>query len=296
MIYVTKKFDDLTFVDDYMFALANEKNPNIPIGEIELLTKVKVDALEIVKSQYSIDNYLEAKSIRYDVYAKDDKSNKHYDIEMQTTSDPALIKRARYYASTMDGEALAKGQTYDKLADTFVIFICTYNPFPSQNSAIYIERPSLLKKVNETEVDITKETQYKNGCVKIYLNTSVDLNTVKNKDLRAFIEFINTGIATNDFTKEIEKTVLEQKQNSLERMRYMTFQQELQNSQKEWYTHGKKDGVEEGTKQTKRDAVIKFYSNGLSISAIADGLSLTVEQVEEIISSNSDDYQENTKS
>ena len=147
MIYVTKKFDDLTFVDDYMFALANEKNPNIPIGEIELLTKVQVDALEIVKSQYSIDNYLEAKSIRYDVYAKDDISNKHYDIEMQTTSDPALIKRARYYASTMDGYALAKGQTYDELSDSFVIFICTFNPFPNHNSAIYIERDRLFKTV-----------------------------------------------------------------------------------------------------------------------------------------------------
>ena len=82
MTYLSKKYEDLTFVDDYMFALANEKNPNIPIGEIELLTKVKVNALELVKSQFSIDNYLEAKSIRYDVYAKDNKSNKHYDIEM----------------------------------------------------------------------------------------------------------------------------------------------------------------------------------------------------------------------
>ena len=296
MIDINKKYEDLTFADDFMFALVNAKNPDIAKGEIELLANIKVKELQFLKTQYTIANSLVSKSTRFDAYCEDRETNKHYDIEMQTTSDPALIKRARYYASTMDGEALAKGQTYDKLADTFVIFICTYNPFPSQNSAIYIERPSLLKKVNETEVDITKETQYKNGCVKIYLNTSVDLNTVKNKDLRAFIEFINNGIATNDFTKEIEKTVLEQKQNSLERMRYMTFQQELQNSQKEWYTHGKKDGVEEGTKQTKRDAVIKFYSNGLSISAIADGLSLTVEQVEEIISSNSDDYQENTKS
>ncbi len=65
----------------------------------------------------------------------------------------------------------------------------------------------------------------------------------------------------------------------------MTFQQELQKSQKEWLNQG----IDQGIKQAKRDAVIKFYSNGLSISAIADGLSLTVEQVEEIISSNSSD-------
>ena len=128
------------------------------------------------------------------------------------------------------------------------------------------------------------------------MNTTVDLNTVKNKDLRAFIEFINTGIATNDFTKEIEKTVIEQKQNSLERMRYMTFQQELQNSQKEWYTHGKKDGVEEGVKQgkeqTTRTAVFGFYKKGSSISDIAEVLHLSIEQVEEILSSNLNDSDE----
>ena len=65
----------------------------------------------------------------------------------------------------------------------------------------------------------------------------------------------------------------------------MSIQQELQRSHKEWYTHGKEDGV----KQTKRDAVIKFYSSGLSISAIAEGLDLTIEEVEEIISSDLDD-------
>ena len=291
MRYVTKKFDDLTFVDDYMFALANEKNPNIPIGEIELLTKVKVDALEIVKSQYSIDNYLEAKSIRYDVYAKDDISNKHYDIEMQTTSDPALIKRARYYASTMDGYALAKGQTYDELSDSFVIFICTFNPFPNHNSALYIERDRLFKTVKNGEEDITEETQYETGCVKIYLNTTVDLDTVEDKDLRAYIQFINTGIATNDFTKEIENTVIEQKKDSIERRRYMTFQQELQKSQKEWLNQGEERGV----KKANKTAVFGMYAKKIAISDIADILNLTIEQVEEILSSDSDDTDENIK-
>ena len=291
MTYLSKKYEDLTFVDDYMFALANEKNPNIPIGEIELLTKVKVNALELVKSQFSIDNYLEAKSIRYDVYAKDNTSNKHYDIEMHTTSDPALIKRARYYASTMDEDALSKGQSYDQLSDIFIIFICTFNPFPSQNSAIYIERDRLFKTIKNGEEDITEETQYETGCVKIYLNTTVDLDTVEDKDLRAFIQFIHTGIATNEFTKEIENTVIEQKKDSIERRRYMSIQQELQRSHKEWYTHGKEDGV----KQAKRDDILGMYAKGLSIPDIADVVKLTVEEVDEIISSSTDDSVDNTK-
>ena len=124
------------------------------------------------------------------------------------------------------------------------------------------------------------------------MNTTVDLDTVEDKDLRAYIQFINTGIATNDFTKEIENTVIEQKKDSVERRRYMTFQQELQKSQKEWL----EQGIEQGKEQTTRTAVFGFYAQGLSIANIAKGLHLTIEQVEKIISSGSDDSDENNES
>ena len=77
----------------------------------------------------------------------------------------------------------------------------------------------------------------------------------------------------------------------------MTFQQELQNSQKEWYTHGKKDGVEEGVKQgkeqTTRTAVFGMYNKGITIPDIADILNLKIEEVEKILSSDLDDSNEN---
>ena len=65
----------------------------------------------------------------------------------------------------------------------------------------------------------------------------------------------------------------------------MTFQQELQKSQKEWY----KQGVE----NTNRIAVIGFYEKGSSVSDIAEVLHLSIEQVEKILSSNSDDSNSN---
>ena len=61
----------------------------------------------------------------------------------------------------------------------------------------------------------------------------------------------------------------------------MSIQQELQRSHKEWYTHGKEDGV----KQAKRDDILGMYAKGLSIPDIADVVKLTVEEVEEILSS-----------
>ncbi len=289
MIDTSKKFEDLTFIDDFMFALVNEKNPNIAKGEIELLTGEKVNTLQILKSQYSLPNSLESKSVRFDIYGEDEESNKHYDMEMQATRDPDLIKRVRYYASSMDTDSISKGQTYRDLSEACVIFICAFKPFPNQNSAIYIERDRLFKTGKNGEEDITEETQYETGCVKIYLDTTVDLETVENEDLRAFIQFIRTRIATNEFTKEIESTVREQKQNSLERTRYMTFQQELKMREDVCFEQGIEKGKKEGIEETKKIAAIGFYAKGLSISDIAEVLHLTIEKVKEIISSNSSD-------
>ena len=51
----------------------------------------------------------------------------------------------------------------------------------------------------------------------------------------------------------------------------------------------------QGVKQAKRDAAIGFYKKGLPISDIAEVLHLSIEQIEEILSSDSDDSVENTK-
>ena len=61
----------------------------------------------------------------------------------------------------------------------------------------------------------------------------------------------------------------------------MSFQQELQRNQKEWYTQGKEE--------TQIKFVKDMFTEGLSIERIAKIAHLTVEQVEEILSSNSED-------
>lgn len=55
-----------------------------------------------------------------------------YDIEMQTTdyaTPDELPKRTRYYQAMMDMDVLNKGELYTKLRRTYIIFICTFDPF-----------------------------------------------------------------------------------------------------------------------------------------------------------------------
>ena len=53
---------------------------------------------------------LDAKSVRFDVYTKDDK--RIFDIEIQTTNQKNLPKRARYYQSIIDMDNLSHGEKY----------------------------------------------------------------------------------------------------------------------------------------------------------------------------------------
>ncbi len=304
MINTVKNYEELKFTDDYMFTIVCEYYPNIVKGLIKRILGIDTTKLSKHSSQYSISNSVNSKSIRFDVYVQDELSHQHFNIEMQTTRDPALAKRGRYYRSSMDNEVMKKGKKYKSLPNTFVIFICNYQPFPGMNGPISVEPGSLYDYDEEKGIitkDITKEAEYDPGCAIIYVNTKADLSKVKNKDLRALLEYLNTGKVTDAFTLEIENAVQEQRQNSLERSRYMTFEQELRDSQDMWYEQGIVQGIEQGMKQgieqgmaqginkNKKDVVLGMNAKGLSISDISDIVKLSISQVNEILETNSNE-------
>ena len=80
-----------------------------------------IDRVEYPELQKEIKPDADARSIRLDVYTKDDK-DRVFDIEMQMTVTKELPKRSRYYHSMLDLQLIDKGQTYAKLKPSFVIF------------------------------------------------------------------------------------------------------------------------------------------------------------------------------
>ena len=49
--------------------------------------------------------------------------------DLQVAQKPFLAKRKRYYQSQMDMELLRSGHSYGELPDTYVIFVCDFDPF-----------------------------------------------------------------------------------------------------------------------------------------------------------------------
>lgn len=72
-------------------------------------------------TQVFVENLLE-RSVRLDILATDAQGAK-YNIEIQRNDKGAGYKRARYHSSMMDVNLLEKSEDFDKLPETYVIFI-----------------------------------------------------------------------------------------------------------------------------------------------------------------------------
>ena len=55
--------------------------------------------------------------------------NSSANVEMQAVRQAALGKRARYYHSQLNLDILTAGMEYPELPNTYVIFICDFDPF-----------------------------------------------------------------------------------------------------------------------------------------------------------------------
>lgn len=106
------------------------------------------DDLKVKKSnsQYSIKN-LQGRSVRLDILAVD-RQNRVYNIEIQRNDKGAGVKRARYNSGVIDANVTEPGEQYEKLNETYVIFI-TENDVLGHGLPIYhIDR--VIKEIGES--------------------------------------------------------------------------------------------------------------------------------------------------
>lgn len=105
--------------DDFMSKVFEDKS----CAEYLLRIILNRDDLLVndVSSQYTIKN-LQGRSVRLDILATD-SDGYIYNIEVQRDNGGATAKRARYNSSMIDANITAPGDSYEMLAETFVIFI-----------------------------------------------------------------------------------------------------------------------------------------------------------------------------
>ena len=111
-------------------------------ASIELVLRIVLEKPDLkvldVRTQVFVENLLN-RSVRLDVLATDSTGAK-LNVEVQRSDKGAGRKRARYNSSMMDANLLKKGEDFDKLPETWVIFI-TENDVMGKGLPLYpIER------------------------------------------------------------------------------------------------------------------------------------------------------------
>ena len=202
-----KKFEDLTFTDDFMFCKAMQ-NPKLCKILIEMILSDTIGKIAYISIQHNINTYEQAKSVRFDVLVQAENS-KLYDVEMQVSNERNIPKRMRFYQAAIDISFLDKGNSYNSLNDSFIIFICTFDAI-GKNRSVYTFENLCIED---------KNTPLQDGTRKVIINAEA-FNNTKNKELKEFLEYLKTGKATNEFTREIETMIQTVKQNEQARQEY----------------------------------------------------------------------------
>ena len=204
---MVKRFEDLTFTDDFMFCKAMQ-NPRLCKKLIEMILSDTIGKIAYISIQHNINTYEQAKSVRFDVLVQAE-NGKLYDVEMQVSNELNIPKRMRFYQAAIDISFLDKGNSYNSLNDSFIIFICTFDAI-GKNRPVYTFENLCIED---------KNTPLQDGTRKVIINAEA-FNNTQDKELKGFLEYLKTGKATNEFTREIETMIQAVKNNEQARQEY----------------------------------------------------------------------------
>ena len=96
--------------------------------------------LTVIDQTLQVDyKNLHGRSVILDCLAKD-SGNRKFNIELQQNNEGAHPKRARYHLGMMDSNALDPGQDFDKLPESYIIFITQRDVLNSKFPILHINR------------------------------------------------------------------------------------------------------------------------------------------------------------
>lgn len=222
---IKRNFKDLTIRDAFMFA-AVMSDPEICRRVLELALGIPISEVHI-QTEKTMSYHSEYHGVRLDVYAAD-VNRTRFNVEMQVTLQKFLSKRSRYYHDQIDMDALLTGNSYEDLPDTYVIFICDFDPF---GDGLY--RYSTGTYCEETG------NRTNDGVKTIYLNAHGKNRKDIPEELLEFLDYVkNTGrrkeISTADpFVRHLQNTIDTIKQDHSMEERYMLLEEMMRNEKQE---------------------------------------------------------------
>ena len=139
-----------------------------------------------------------------------------------------------------------KGESYDILKESYVIFICTFDFFEKGRSVYEFENVCL----EDSEIKLN------DGTHKIFLNTKGDKSDI-NKELKSLLEYFDGSEPESELTRRIDRKVIAARKNERWRREYMSLQMEMNLK----YREGLKAGEEKGRALGQSEGKIETQKN-----------------------------------
>lgn len=194
---------------------------------IEKLLKIDIQKVIYSETEKTISLSNKGKGIRLDVFVETN-DGRIIDIEMQTSEkNQDFGKRTRYYQGLIDLNHLEKGESYRKLKESYIIFVCTFDPF-KLNRKIYTFKN---KCIYEENLELNDET------TKIFLNSKGTVGKI-NEEIKNFLEYVNGEEVKGSFTAKVDDRLKEVKSRAEIGVEYMTLELWLQDAKDDAFAEG----------------------------------------------------------
>ena len=267
-----KTLQDLTIKDNFLFGAVMSVEENCK-GFLEMVLGFSI-AQVVVSKEKSIVYHPEYKGVRLDIYAEDE-NHTHYNVEMQMKKKTALGKRSRYYHSQMVMEALTSGEDYETMPDTFVIFVCDFDPF-GEHLYCYTFGNECREK---------KNVKLDDGSCTIFLSTRGENEEEVPAELVRFLKFVTADLeeSEEDFqdklVKRFQETIHNIKAHREMGERYMIFEEMLREEKQEGRQEGLLEGRIEGRIEATREGIFELLED---LGEVPDKLRDRMEALEEL--------------
>ena len=272
-------YEKLTIRNKFMFGKVTQ-NPMIAQKMADLLTPVKIGAVTEAEREKFLHHRSSSKYVKLDMYLEDE-NGRVVDTEMQNKSNNKMVQkelplRIRYYQGMIDQEILSSGTDYIFLKETYIIFICTYDPFGKGKYVYHFHMAC----------DEDESIQLHDKMNWIFYNTTADLSEVP-EGIKKFLNYVENEAAEDEFTRLLDKEVKNARLNEEWRSEYLKTYVNDMDMRREGYIEGEKFGIErgkaEGERERDRTLINQWLQKGKAITEIADDLGKSEEYVKSLI-------------
>ena len=235
---------------------------------LEELLQCKIERIVFAAKEADLSDTVLGHGIRLDVFLADE-NNTHYDVEMQNTSD-SIEKRSRYYQSVIDRELLKRSMDYDKLPESFIIFICNFDHV-GKGLAKY-ERVSYYKGTDD---------EYNDGSHVILLNTRYTDRSNVSDSIAEYLDYIRDNNDTANFSTMLAQEAVDLTQkvrhDPEKEVDFVTFRMVLMDERRAAHKEGREEGIKEGIREGRQEGRIETFCDLVAkgVLTVAEALNLS---------------------